>query len=374
MVRAIQNGANEHGGRLAQRCRPMSVTARRCRLRVFCIALSMFLSVANWRALPCVGNIIGVAMAQAQSAPRAPKKAAKAPAPAGGWQSGTTKPPVGGARAPATTVIVTKPGQPSPRAAAKPDGVPVILVAVLTEDGQQIDRGLVWRIFELSASGTGNLKLLVTSRKPAPRLELVSGKYVVNAAFGRAHLTRTITVKVGDATTETFVLNAGGLQIKPVLGTLRQSSAKAVRYDIYSDERDEFGKRTAVLLGARPSLIIRLNAGIYHIVSTYGDANAIVRSDVTVEAGKLTQVTVRHTASRVTFKLVRRPGGEALADTKWRIATPSGQVIKKSFGALPTHVLAAGRYVLNATYAGKSYQREFTLQPGEITYVEVVLP
>ncbi len=357
-----------------QRCWLVSATAGRYGVRAFCTALAMLVSMANWGAFPCLRNVAGVVTAQAQSAPRAPKKTTKTPTPAGGWQSGTTKPLVGGVRAPATTVVAPKPGQLPPRMVAKADGVTVTLVAVLTKDGEPIDRGLVWRIFQLSPSGSAAAELLVTSRKPAPTLELTSGKYVVNAAFGRAHLTRTLTVNAGDATTETFVLNAGGLQIKPVLGTLRVSSAKAVRYDIYSDERDEFGKRTAVLRGAQPSLIIRLNAGIYHIVSTYGDANAIVRSDVTVEAGKLTQVTVRHAASRVTFKLVRRPGGEALADTKWRIATPGGQLIKKSFGALPTHVLAAGRYVLNATFAGKSYQREFTLQPGEITHVEVVLP
>ena len=355
-------------------CAPTSLTANGQRLLGLCATLLILLSAIQWGLLDCLRDMSIVATAEAQSAPQAPKPAAKTPAPAAGWQSGTTKPLSGDARTPATGGVVPAPGQPSPPATANPVGVAVTLVAVLIENGEQIDRGLVWRIFELASSATGGLKLLVTSRKPAPAFELVSGKYVVNAAFGRAHLTKTITVTGGEAATQTFVLNAGGLQIKPVLGTLRASTAKAVRYDIYSDERDEFGKRTIVLRGAQPALIIRLNAGIYHVVSTYGDANAIVRADVTVEAGKLTQVTVRHTASRVTFKLVRRPGGEALADTKWRISTLAGKLVKDSVGALPTHVLAAGRYVLNATYSGKSYQREFTLQPGEITHVEVVVP
>ena len=307
-----------------------------------------------------VGTLAGLhdqlAHAQ-QAAPPVPQ--AQTP-PTSGWQTGPKK--------------AVTPAAPARAKSAAEGSVPVTLVAVLTEDGQQIDRGLVWRIFELPSSAKGAPKLLATSRQPAPSLLLASGNYVVNAAFGRAHLTRKITVSPGTPAQEKFVLNAGGLQIKPHPSTTGAASGQAVRYDIYSDERDEFGKRKVVLRRARPELIIRLNAGIYHVVSTYGDANAIVRADVTVEAGKLTKVSVRHTATRVTFKLVRKAGGEALSDTKWQITTPEGQLVKKSAGALPTHVLAAGRYLLNATHGGKTYQREFTLQPGEITHVEVVVP
>ncbi len=78
-----------------------------------------------------------------------------------------------------------------------------------------------------------------------------------------------------------------------------------------------------MLIHAKPNVIIRLNAGIYHIVSTYGDANAKVEADVNVEAGKLTEATVSHSAARVTFKLVTRIGGEALPDTQWTVQTPA---------------------------------------------------
>lgn len=51
----------------------------------------------------------------------------------------------------------------------------------------------------------------------------------------------------------------------------------------------------------------------YHVVSAYGSVNATVRSDIRVEAGKLTEATVEHKAAQVTMKLVREKGGEALA-------------------------------------------------------------
>ena len=50
---------------------------------------------------------------------------------------------------------------------------------------------------------------------------------------------------------------------------------------------------TRIVDGVKQGVILRLNSGIYHVVSTYGDANAHVRTDVTVEAGKLTWVVFR---------------------------------------------------------------------------------
>ena len=77
--------------------------------------------------------------------------------------------------------------------------------------------------------------------------------------------------------------------------------------------------------GVKPGLVMRLNAGIYNVVGTYGDANAIARADVTVEAGKLTEATLTHAAAKVTFKLVARPGGDAIADTQWNVANAAGR-------------------------------------------------
>ena len=124
---------------------------------------------------------------------------------------------------------------------------------------------------------------------------------------------------------------------------------------------------------AKPGVIIRLNAGAYHIVSTYGHTNATVRADVTVEPGKITQATVKHAAAPVTFRLVQSAGGEALADTKWTILTNTGDVVKETAGALPTHVLAAGDYAAVANHSGESYTAKFTVAPGQPKQIELVM-
>lgn len=258
-------------------------------------------------------------------------------------------------------------------ATADPSAVVVVpMTARLTADGEVIDEGLVWRVFG-SAPGEQGTALLYTQQDARPTFRLRTGDYIVNAAFGRAHITRRVSVKPGqtDGVVEDFVLNAGGLRVKALVGGA-EAQSNAVSYAIYSD-RDQTDNRKLVLSSARPNLVVRLNAGIYHIVSTYGDCNAVVRSDVTVEAGKLTEAVVTHTAAKATLKLVHRAGGEALPDTQWTIQTPEGEEIKESVGALPTHILAPGQYVIVAKSQGRTFQRDVTLTSGETTQVEVVM-
>lgn len=306
---------------------------------------------------------LGMGTAVAQDAP-------------GGWDTGAqTAPPVDTPPPPPSGSNTTVVPRSAPAAQPSQDGevAQVRLVAQLTADGQHIDQGLVWRVFqEQGDAPDAKNKLISTNRDASPTIKLAPGKYVVNAAFGRAHLTRTITVKPGTMpATEQFVLNAGGLRVATLIGKT-QAPQNSTSYSIYTD-RDQSDNRKLIMSAVKPGIVIRLNAGIYNIVSTYGDSNATVRSDVTVEAGKLTETTITHAAAKATFKLVNRAGGEALPDTQWRIESPQGDEVKESVGALPTHILAPGDYVVIAKSQGKAFQRAFSLADGETTQVEVII-
>ena len=210
-------------------------------------------------------------------------------------------------------------------------------------------------------------------RESSLQLRLPAGEYLIVAAYGQAYLPRRITVQAGREATEEFVLNAGALRVKAFVGPSEAAPAGSSSFDIYSDERDQFNQRKRIVAGARPGVIYRLNSGVYHIASRYGDVNALTSSDVTVEPGKLTEVAISHPAAKVTFKLVTRPGGDALADTQWSIATAKGEVLKESAGALPTHTLAPGTYSVTAKSAGRVYQRTFTVRRGETAQIEVLV-
>ncbi len=247
----------------------------------------------------------------------------------------------------------------------------VRLVALLTVDGQQITEGLVWRVYKTKAAAGGGETLAGTHGEASPVLKLKPGEYMINAAFGRAHLTRKIVVKPGQQALEPFVLNAGGLKLSATVEGAEKPGA--VAYGIYSDDKDQFDNRALVVAGAKPGTVYRLNAGLYQIVSRYGDANAIVKTDVTVEAGKMTDVAVAHGGAPVTFKLVARAGGEALPGVQWTIQTAQGELVKESQGALPTHILAPGVYVAQAKSGPRAYSRTFSVKGGEAAQIEVVM-
>ena len=248
------------------------------------------------------------------------------------------------------------------------------LAAFLTEESQPIQQGLVWRVFREKATADGKNVLVSTHRDANPILKLDPGTYQIIVSLGRANLTRRIVVSPEQPGVERFVLNAGGLRVIPVLAKGEALNARAVSFEVQSDERDQHGQRAKVVTGAKAGVVLRLNAGIYSIVSTYGDANAVARADVTVEAGKLTEVTLAHAAAKVTFKLVTRPGGDAIADTQWNLATTQGEMVRESSGALPTHFIAPGAYVVSAKHAGRIYRRQFNVKTGDTAFVEVVIP
>ncbi|MBS0241748.1 MAG: hypothetical protein JSS20_06185 [Proteobacteria bacterium] len=329
---------------------------------------SAALRMASVPLLVAVAWLFGVAIAAAQQ----PAAQPKTPAP---WQSEVEQhrriePPTTLAPQPKPQTA-QQPAAPKP--ALEPGKGRLTLSASLSDDTDTIDQGLIWRVFsETPNARPPQPKLIATSKDASPTLVLAPGSYVVNAAYGRAHLTRRLTVQPKDAE-ERFVLNAGGLRVTALLGTAEKVPDIAVSYEIYQGDADQIGGRAKVVGGVKPGTVVRLNAGLYHLVSTLGDANAIVNADVTVEAGKLTDAVVAHHAARVTLKLVARPGGEAEADTQWSVATMQGDLVRESQGALPTHILAAGQYVASAKHAGRLYQRQFTVVSGEPAQVEVVM-
>jgi hypothetical protein len=329
--------------------------------------------VATLALLTMTQGLAGTALAQSQPAapswPQGVELRRSLPdtppaAPSSGWGTSAT----------------TAPRPAPPRAAAPPPApgkVEVAFTAHLTQDGEPIDQGLVWRVFTEPAqakSGASLQPALVEARRePTPRIALAPGAYYVNVAYGRAHLTRKIEVAPTPGREERFVLNAGGLRVTAVLAGGEKPPDLAVSYDIYEGDADRLGGRSRLVAGLKPGVIVRLNAGLYHLVSTVGDANAVVNADVTVEAGKLTDAVLSHSAARVVLKLVDRAGGEAQADTQWAVHTIQGDLVRESQGALPSHILASGDYIASARHGGRLYQRQFAVKPGASTEIEVVM-
>ncbi|MGH6830033.1 MAG: hypothetical protein ACREDG_02650 [Methylocella sp.] len=244
-------------------------------------------------------------------------------------------------------------------------------------DTQPVRAGLQWRIFEDAPGIDGNHKLVAQSTDATPNLPLPNGNFIVHAAFGLAAATKRITIN-GALLNETLVLNAGGLRIAGQLGDTPINPAK-LSISIYVPERGN-PEAKLVVANAKSEDTIGLPEGNYHIVSTLLDAaangsasptNSVISADLKVQAGKLTDATLRHRAATMTLKLVNSPGGEALANTAFTILTPGGDVIREMIGAFPSATLAEGGYVAIARHDSQTFQTTFKVESGVDKDVEV---
>jgi hypothetical protein len=249
-------------------------------------------------------------------------------------------------------------------------GGAITLSAQLTDKGSDITRGIVWRVFKPEAVN-GKLPMVASAHGGTAVFQLEPGSYLVHASYGRAGATKRITVGK-DAKRESLVLDAGGLKLDAVLSGGVRIPPKKLRFSIYEGTAEANGDRALIIPDVEPNSVVRLNAGIYHIVSTYGAVNAVIRSDIRVEAGKLTEATVEHHAAEITMKLVRETGGEAIADTSWSLLNESGDPIKETVGAFASMVLAEGDYTIIAKNRDRIYQKDFTVVAGQNQEIEVL--
>ena len=259
--------------------------------------------------------------------------------------------------------------QPGPLATG--DFGEITLGAHLTEEAREIPRGLVWRIFKPEAGDDGMLPLVASAEGGTSVFQLQPGSYLVHAAYGRAGVTKRITV-TRDPKHESLVLDAGGLKLDAVLSGGLRIPADKLRFSIFDSHTDATGERPLIIPDVSPGTVVRLNAGTYHVVSTYGSVNAVIRADIRVEGGQITEATVEHKAAQVTLKLVREAGGEAMADTAWSVLNASGDIVQESVGAFASMVLAEDTYTMVAKNRDRVYSREFTVVPGQNQDVEVL--
>ncbi|WP_208994992.1 hypothetical protein [Roseibium hamelinense] len=245
------------------------------------------------------------------------------------------------------------------------------LMAKLTRDTQPIESGLIWRIYSETMNTDGRLELVATARGGDAEFRLDPGSYLIHTAYG--HATATNRIVIGrDVQSKMVILNAGGIKLDAALADDTPLVSPELRFDIYGTEFNERGERNLIAENVQPDKIIRLAPDTYHIVSNYGSANAIVRADVQVIPGRLTEATIYHNAADITLKLVNEEGGEAIANTSWSVLSPGGDVVVEANGAFPDFVLAAGEYEVVARNNGRLFQRTFVVEAGLNREVEVL--
>jgi hypothetical protein len=246
----------------------------------------------------------------------------------------------------------------------------LVLGARFGPQAPAITSGLVWRIYAAKPDSKGGYRLVKEETTPTPTIVLPVGSYVVHVSFGLATAVKTVQLS-GETVHQVFDLPAGGVRLMGKVGDVAIPAGQ-ISFDIFPGSQFDIGDRRPVAERVLTGDVVVVPEGTYFIVSNYGDGNATVRSDIRVQANRLTDVTVNHRAAVITLKLVAGRGGEALPSTAWSVLTPGGDVIKESIGAFPRVVLAEGEYRAIARNEGRVYERDFKVVAGVDGDVEVV--
>ncbi|MDP4026375.1 hypothetical protein Q8W71_27505 [Methylobacterium sp. NEAU 140] len=270
--------------------------------------------------------------------------------------------PIGG---PLPSPSITSPSLPP--ALPQPE-VPLALSAVLSGPGVALRQGLAWRIYEDRGDG-GRPAIVARSADAEPRFSLPAGTYVATVTYGFASASKRI-VMADHPVTDTLRVAAGALRLSGAVGDVKIPPGQ-VTFSVFVPVGTNSEGRL-VRAGIKTGELLRLPEGTYHVVSTYGESNAIQRADLRVENGKVTDATLNHRAATVTLKLVANPGAEAFAGTAFSVLTPGGDTIREAIGAFPQVTLAEGDYVLIARHDGQVYTREFKVESGLDRDVEVL--
>jgi hypothetical protein len=280
------------------------------------------------------------------------------------------------AASPGATIIAPAPMVPPgpPLAQISPivpaGRVALTLAARYGHDAPLISGGLTWRVYAAKPDAAGAFSLIKEDRAAAPTFVLPPGNYVVDASLGFASAAKAIQLRT-ETVHEVLDIPAGGMRLEGRVGDVRIPAGQ-ISFAIYTGSQFDTTERRPIVQSVITGDVVLLPEGTYYIVSNYGDGNSVVRSDVHIEPGKLTDIVVTHRAAVITLKLVNNSGGEALANTQWTVLTPGGDVIKESIGAFPRIVLAEGDYHVIARNEGKTFQRDFKVITGVDGEVEVL--
>src|SRR5208282_5176021 len=248
------------------------------------------------------------------------------------------------------TLVPIEPTQPAP-ASPLAQAVPMVpagqvalaVSARYGRDAPAISGGLIWRVYAAKPDATGIFRLIKEDRAAAPTFMLPPGNYVVHADLGLASASKAVQLRA-ETVREVFEIPAGGIRLEGRVGDVRIPTGQ-ISFNIFTGSQFDTTERRPLVQNVMTGDVVLLPEGTYYIVSNYGDGNSVVRSDVHMQAAKLTDIVVTHRAAVITLKLVNEAGGE---------------------------VLAEGDYHVIARNEAKTYQRDFKVITGVDGEVEVL--
>lgn len=223
------------------------------------------------------------------------------------------------------------------------------LTARLAEDGGLVTRNITWTI----RHATG--EPLFESEAGSVDISLAPGDYIINAEYGAAQVSRSVSIPPRSRLVVSFVLEAGGLSIHSRMG---KTDFPALRPRV----------RVFALPGGRMVAledtdggITRLPAGRYRIESRAAAGNSVAVTDVEVRAGLVSTIAITHKAGLARLSFVGSPS----AEVSWDIADETGRRVASESGLNTNIVLIPGTYTARAAVGTELLTARFRIAAGE---------
>ncbi|MBK8037289.1 MAG: VWA domain-containing protein [Verrucomicrobiaceae bacterium] len=205
-----------------------------------------------------------------------------------------------------------------------------------------------------------------------PRFRPPAGTYLVDAQLAHAVRARqTFTIEAGEVTEVALNYNAGTV----VFTSVAHEGGQPVKTKYYSIFPDPKTQPNAKMLDGGGDSRFRLPAGTYLVKADWASA-VDARQTFTVEAGRVSEVTLNYNAGTVRFAATTHEGGQPVKVEYYSIypdpkTAPDGKMLTGDAG--PEIRLPAGTYLVEARWGNVRTRQTFTVKAGETADVPVIL-
>ncbi len=234
----------------------------------------------------------------------------------------------------------------------KPGNEGVELSARLSESGGLIERDISWTLRDAQGS------IVYDKNTELAHVALPPGDYSVEARYGSASFSQSLTLLEANRLMVSFVLEVGGIRVLPRVQGLGLMAAQT-RSLVYALSGPDKGR--LITISKVPGEILRVKSGDYRIESRFATGNAVAVADVHVNSGLMSAVEIDHAAGLARLSYVGAPG----AHVSWLVTNDRGEDLPAIDGLSASLVLKPGAYTAKARIGSELLTASFDIAAGQ---------
>jgi hypothetical protein len=234
----------------------------------------------------------------------------------------------------------------------KPGNEGLELSARLSESGGLIERDISWTLRD--AQGL----VVYGKNTELANVALPPGDYSIEARYGSASFSQSLTLLEANRLMVSFVLEVGGIRVLPRVQGLGLAAVQTQSL-VYALSGADKGK--LITISKVPGEILRVKSGAYRIESRFATGNAVAVADVHVNSGMMSAVEIDHAAGLARLSYVGAPD----AAVSWLVTNDQGEQLPPIDGLSASVVLKPGAYVARARVGAELLTASFDIAAGQ---------